>query len=54
MIVMAGVAGVAFLLFVLVVVLVALVRDPDPVEPAPVESGRPRDAVRSVMDRRER
>lgn len=42
-----------FVLVALIVfaVLVALVRDPDPVEPASLESGQPRDAVRSAMER---
>lgn len=32
-------------------VLLAVARDPDPVEPAVLESGDPRDAVRAAMER---
>lgn len=47
--------GVLILLAIVVLVLIALCRDPDPVAPASLESGRePREAVRSAAERRSR
>jgi hypothetical protein len=43
-------AAVVIVVIVAVVVF-SLVRDPDPVEPAPLESGQPRERVRSAIER---
>lgn len=43
---------VLLIVVVVVGVLIAIVRDPDPVEPAPLESAEPRDAIRSAIERR--
>jgi hypothetical protein len=49
--VIAGIlAGLVIVLFAAAVIF-CLVRDPDPVEPAPLESGEPRERVRLVIDR---
>jgi hypothetical protein len=50
--VIATAVGVAVLLVLVGLVLLALCRDPDPVEPASLESGEPREAVRRVIERR--
>jgi hypothetical protein len=46
-------AALVIVLFV-VAVIFCLVRDPDPVEPAPLESGQPRERVQMVIDRDQR
>jgi hypothetical protein len=52
--VIAGIlAGLVIVLFVAAVIF-CLVRDPDPVEPAPLESGQPRERVQMVIDRDKR
>lgn len=50
---LAAICSVLLVALIVFGVMFAVVRDPDPVEPAVLESGHaePRDAVRTVMER---